>query len=536
MNIKNILMVLLFGWLLAACSGDPLPQEGEDDPTTDDDSLVDEGEVTNVSYLPLMTVERYQDWSGLDEDDLFLTYGRAPLISYYTINPVNATTGDPVTDATAGDFSILQDGIPVNPKVNFPMLQKVVGNQVALRTAIVINTSTAMDSVDRSAFIEEIKDFVSAAKDNESHPYYINNQEFTVWAVDGIAVEETGGATANKTAVLNAIDAVKTNWENGSYKSTGANHLYDGVVEAIGRFSGDSQFSVPLDFRDANTGENNDLFDYVTPDFILASTAVVFSAGYGASNHFAEDDFKRAVESQSTFIYPEDVPPSGSATETTNLPKPLIYVVPDGEVKDDIVSGLAHTTIENTIAGGQYSFASDVVSAQISAIEEKNALTNQHVLRWAGTLRTGGPHEVVVKTRTAEDKLGYSLTVDPEYDPGSTAEMPDPQVEITGANNEYLATNDIAQAGGPYDSATTYANLISTFYPATRWTNQTFTSADYTWSFTPAGSMVENSDGSISISDNPSFPITLTLTNNNIDHDGATIPDDFVLTIQASNN
>jgi len=535
MNIKNILMVLLFGWLLAACSGDPLPQEGEDDPTTDDDSLVDEGEQTNISYLPLMTVERYQDWSGFDKDDVFRTYGRVPHVSHYTINPVNATTGDPVTDATASDFSILQDGIPVNPKVNFPMLQKVIGNQVVLRTAIVINTSTAMDSVDRSAFIQEIKDFVSAAK--SSSTYYIRDQEFTVWAVDGIAVEETGGATANKTAVINAISTVETNWGNNSYKSTGANHVYDGVTEAIGRFSGDSQFSVPLDFRDANTGENNDLLDYVTPDFIQATTVVLFSAGYGASNHFAEEDFKRAVESQSTYVYPEEVPPSGSATETTNLPKPLIYVVPDGEVKDDIISGLAHTTIENTISGGQYNFSSDIISAQISAIEEKNVLSNQHVLRWAGTLRTGGPHEVVVKTRTAEDKLGYSLTVDPEYDPPSTAPMPDPQVEITGANNEYLATNVVSGLlASDYNSATTYANLISTFYPATRWTNQTFTSADYTWSFIPAGSMVENSDGSISISDNPSFPITLTLTNNNIDHDGATIPDDFVLTIQASNN
>ena len=86
-----------------------------------------------------------------------------------------------------------------------------------------------------------------------------------------------------------------------------------------------------------------------------------------------------------------------------------------------------------------------------------------------------------------------------------------------------------------YDSATTYANLISTFYPATRWTTQTFEESDFTWTY-PANSMIENENGSVTIdSENATFPITLTLTNNNIEHNGATITDNFTLTIQESN-
>ncbi len=515
---------------MTGCSGVAEEQVADDETPADGGSLVELPPVTDFSYLPLMTIELYADWNAGGNDNVFLPYGRTPAISYYTINPISATTGASTTGASVDDYNILEDGVPVNPKVNFPMLQPIVGNQIILRTAIVINTSSTMDSVDRSAFISEIKDYVTQAK--ASSTSYIADQEFTVWGFSGIAVEETGGATGDEAAVLTALDTVSANWANGSYESEGANHTYDAIFRAIGRYNGAGEhpIDVPVTLRDADTFETNDLVDFVTPDFILASSIILFSAGYSSSNQIGEEFVVQALESQSNLAYDAEVEAAGTATETKNLGKPLIYVVPAGESEDPILASKASSIIKSS------TFAESVVSSQIEDLNEKFALGNQHVLRWASAIRSGSGHSLEVSSRTAEDKFGYKLSVE---DFGAavinTSQMPDPQVEITGANNEYIATNIEPTGLNPYDAAINFSNLISTFYPATRWTNQVFTSADYTWGYSPANSMVENADGSVSIANGAAFPITLTLTNNNIQHDGAIISDNFTLTIQASN-
>jgi len=219
MNNKIIPLFLLMTALLSACGGsdvdsrqaDPAAKDGD----TDDGTLVDDGSFTNVSFLPLMTVELFSTWSGFTSDNVFRSYGKSPFITYYTINPVNASTLAPVTDAKASDFNMKEDGIPLNSKVNFPVLQKIVGNRVNLNTALVINTSSAMYGVERIAFIQEIKDYVSSSL--ASSNYYIANQQFTIWAFDGLIVEETftsGGRTNDEADIHAALDRVLTNWEN----------------------------------------------------------------------------------------------------------------------------------------------------------------------------------------------------------------------------------------------------------------------------------------------------------------------------------
>lgn len=533
MKIKTFIYGMCFFFLIGCSGGDPITTAADE--SEEDDTSVDLGAVTNYSYLPLMTVEQFKEWNAAENENVFLTYGHTDLISLYTINPIDATTGAPSTGATATDFNILEDGIPVNPNVSFPLLQPILGNQIDLRTAILINTSSAMSmtAANQAAFINEIKAYVTAAK--SSSVSHIKNQEFVVWGYSGDIVEETGGATAVEANVLTAIDAVSTKWTNGAYETIGANHTYDAIVRAIGRYVGKGEFETATDLilRDALTAEDNDLEEKVTPDSIVASNIVLFSAGYGSSDQFGEEFVKKALDSQYTLAYQLDIELQGRDTATEIVGKPLIYVVPDGESQDSIIAEKASSIVSTTISGGAYSFADEVVAAQINALNDKFVLSNQHVLRWASAIRTGEKHSLEVSSRTAEDKFGYVLTVD-DYgiDGVITNSMPDPQVEITGANNEYIASNAISNT---YDAATTYSNLISTFYPATRWTNQVFTSANYTWSYTPLNSMTENSDGSISISESATYPITLTLTNNGIVHDGATVSDDFILTIEASN-
>jgi len=537
MNNKIIPLFLLMTALLSACGGsdvdsrqaDPAAKDGD----TDDGTLVDDGSFTNVSFLPLMTVELFSTWSGFTSDNVFRSYGKSPFITYYTINPVNASTLAPVTDAKASDFNMKEDGIPLNSKVNFPVLQKIVGNRVNLNTALVINTSSAMYGVERIAFIQEIKDYVSSSL--ASSNYYIANQQFTIWAFDGLIVEETftsGGRTNDEADIHAALDRVLTNWENDTYgEVTGANHGYDAIVEAIGRLSASGPFDHTVELRDSNTlaADANDLVDEVTPDYIKLSNLVYFSAGYSATNVFNEEFVVKALESQSTYIY--DVSQGPSST-TINLGKGLIYVIPDGGSEDDVIAAKSDAVIKDSLSNSAYNFSSSIIDAQVSAVQKRAVLDNQHVLRWSSSIRSGSGHSLEIATRTPEDKYSYTLSID-SYDviPSNDA-MPLPQVEITGVNDEYLAANDPDNAGAPYNSAIAFASQISTFYPAVRWTNQTFTSSDYTWSSLPADAITINANGSVSINSGATYPITLTLSNSNIEHQGSTMTDDFVLTIE----
>lgn len=555
MNVMLIRKILLLSTFLGlvACSGDPIDTtnvETDTDDTTTSTDEIDLGSTTHVTYLPLMTIDQFKDWSGFTEDNILLGYYRHPWIYHYTINTLDSRTGLPVTGASASDFNILIDDIPVNPKVSFPLLQPIVGNQIVLRTAIVINTSSAMDAVDQQAFIDEIIDYVELAKDSSTS--YIANQEFTVWGYSGHAVEETGGATAVEADIIAAINAVDAKWTSGAYEagvggsvSGGANHTYDAVVEAIGRYAGDGEYKIsagPVVYRDSVTGESNDLMEFVTPDFISGTSVILFSGGYGSPNRFGSELVQDALDSQAGKIYEATVTPAGADTEAKEASKPFIYVIPDGEQEDVLLGGKASSIVRDNFDGAAYNFAGNVLTAQINAIETRFALGNQHVLRWASPVREGDKHEQKVTTRTPVDELGFTITNDEHGIDGIDGQaMPEPQVEITGANNEYIATNIVTQTiidtrtAGDYDTATTYANLISRFYPATRWTNQTFTDANYTWIDTPDGSVIENADGSVSISPSATFPFTLELQNNNIEHNGATITDNFILTVQETN-
>jgi hypothetical protein len=527
--------------ILAACGG------GEDinsvNAETETEAEVDPDSDTNVSYLPLMTFESYAEWFNDTDSGIYRSFSRAPFISYTIINPVDATTLDPISTATADDFIISEDGLPINPKVSFPLLQGILGNQLYLRTAIVINTSSSMGGLDavkdenRVDFIQGIKDYVAAAQSNSN--YYMADQEFTVWGYSGVAIEETPRATSNNTDINNALDTVLAKWQSGAYESSGGNNTYDAIVEAIGRYIGPGQYSSSpvLEFRDTAEGtDRNDLTDLVTQDYILASNIILFSTGIGISNSFGPDYVSKALESQGTNVYQDNVTPNGSSTEFVLLKKPLIYVVPgDSARADENLVNLAHTTISALLSSDdEYSFSDSIIAAQIASLEAKNSLTNQHLLRWASAIRSGSGHTQVLETRSSDDQYGFKLSNGLDFTVTNSTPLPTPQVEITGANNEYIATNSFSI---DYDAATTYANLINKFYPATRWTNQEFNAVtDYSWTVSPAGAVIiDEIDNSVTIATDAGYPITLTLTNNNIDHQGGTITDDFVLTILESN-
>lgn len=482
-----------------------------DEKTSDD--LIDDGETNNVSFLPLMTYELYSEWSGMDNNSLVYQIEN-PFINHFMITPVNATTLEPIDNASISDYSISEDGIPLNPKANFQMLQKVLGNQVWLDTAIVVNTSAAMSSVDKAAFIAEIKDFVS--KTRNSTDTTIATQRFTVWGFDGGQKEGDGGIQretvgfANNVADANtALSTVLTKWQDGSYQVAGSNHAYDAVIEAIGRFVGNGPFGVEEDLRDPLEFDNNyelydDLTDRFTSDAIIVSNVVLFSAGYSDTNRFDGDTMIKALNAQSLSKYDTDSAPSGATTATKDLGKALIYVVPPGESKDDVIEGVATATIDATYSNGEYSFADDIIAQQIDAITARINRNNQYLVRYASSVRAGTGHTGELKTRTSDESYGYTISwkIDRDDVPDELLNMPTPEVEITGANNEYLSAD------------TAYLSEINTFYPATRWTNTQYASDDYEWNSTLT--FTTNTDGSITIPVNAGSG-QLTLKNTKID-------------------
>lgn len=514
--MKNYLLMLMLAIGLVGCGGssggpagkatnDPAEEDPTDVPTeeTDPDDLIDTGDKNNVSYLPLMTLELYKDWSGFDGDRRFRIYGEEPFIEHLVISPVNATTLEPIDTATMADFDLMEDDVPLNPETNFQMLQKIAGNQIHLNTAIVINTSSAMDMVDRTALINGIKSYISTAK--SSGDSTISNQTFTIWAFDGGRVkgdggilEETSGFTSDMAGLNAVLDTVLAGWNSGKYSISGTNHTYDAVVEAIGRFNGTGPFN---NAEDLSADGVNDLWDYVTSDGIWFSNILLFSAGYSDTNRFNAEYAVKAIESQSLSVYDTDTGPSGSASATKDLGKALFYMVPAGATQDGVFSGLAAATTELQYASGAYNFATTLVAKQQQVIAERINTDNQYVIRYASAIRSGEGHKAMLASRTAEDKYGYSLEW--EFDridvPAEYWQMPDAMPEITNANNEYLSA-DVA-----------FYSDNQRFYPATRWTNTIYSSDDYTWSST--GSISVNSDGSVTVAESNSFPIDLTLTN-----------------------
>lgn len=540
---------------LAACSGDPVPVTEENTDTvgdTDTEDLVNEGSLTNISYLPLLTLEVSKDWSGFTEDRIFRTYNKSlsadnsdpSFIQHYLIKPVNATTLAPISTAKLEDYTILEDGVPLNPKVNYPMLQKVLGNSVQLSTAIVINTSSAMDGINRPALINEIKNYIATAKADSDRR--ISQQRFTIWGFDGASeifdggiIEETGGFSTDESAISAALDRVSAKWLSGEYSISGSNHAYDAVIESIGRYFGDGPFTTGEVLRDSLTSadDDNDLVDYMNPDAIQLSSIIFFSSGFSSSNRFDAEYFIDAMESQALLIYDEDAGPAGDGTTTKELGKSLIYVVPDSGDLDTVVSGMADSIITPNLSGSSYTFAQNVIAAQKAAVDKRISPNDQYVLRFASMIRFGEGHETILKTRTDSNKYGYALTATYDVLP-LDYKRPTPHVEITGANNEYLAMGKIYETIGgvesrvrTYDSAIAYADQITTFYPAVRWSNQAFSTSDYTWSSVPSNAFTENTDGSVTIKTDVGYPIVLTLSNNAISYEGATLTDDFVLTI-----
>ncbi|TNC81696.1 MAG: hypothetical protein C9356_07490 [Oleiphilus sp.] len=475
---------------------------GSSEDSSDDSSSDDSGGgsgssgsgTSSVSYLPLSVYEAFSAYSGFSADGLFQGDGSAPFISEYLINPVSASNLAPVTDAVTNDYVVTIDSIEIDASESFPILQKVIGTPVTLRTALVFDVSDSTDSVDIAALVTEAKAYVAAAQASANE--IIAEQEFVVWAFGQSIEELTSGFTSNTAAVETALDLVETRFNSGALGTS--SNLHRAVVEVIGRFSDDTyDFSVDGD---------NDLVDTATDEGVELSQMAVFSSGPDTFLEMTADLMANAISSQSFLVYDTS---SSDNTATTFLKKPVFYYVVGDEDQGTVYENLstdAEALTYLTLSAGAYSFSDDLIQEQIDAIEARIDLDNQYMYRYAFLPRIGD-HEIIFTSNSS----GYNYSLTSSYAaadllPFAALGTPEEElaslVEITGPEGEFLSNGEASLAE------------VSTFGFATRWTNTTYGAGDYSWSL-PAGSatLTVNGDGTATISAKTTSTVTLRLTN-----------------------
>lgn len=507
------ILVVFAALVLSGCSGsssdsgignnDSSNDSGSGDSGSDSGSNNDTGPTQGVSYLPLSVYEAYDEFSGEDRGGTFSSDSDPAYVISYLINPIDAATQETISTAETSDYSVTVDGLAIDGHESFPMLQKVIGNTIHLRTALVFDLSQSMYQADISALINEAKAYVADAQ-GYTGDASIATQEFTVWAFGSNTEELTGGFTSQTDDINAALDLVvaRSQATDASYLGSASN-LHRAVVEAIGRYTDEDE---GYDFGDS---VDNDLIDYSSKDGIWMSQLVIFSSGPDTYLEFNEELFSQGIGSQRLIKYGED-----AGTETF-INKPVFYYVVGGDTNGDtyqLLSDTAEVTTNiNLISGTSYSFSSSLIANQIAAIDTRIDRDNQYVFRYALLPRIG-EHTSVFQSSNA---IGHNYSLTTTYEETETTDdlndgigspyseyinggIVTSLVEITGPNGEYISNARASLA------------TVSSFLPATRWVNNP--PSDYSWSLTNGTFSVSGDDGTVTISSISDGPSILTLT------------------------
>lgn len=522
MSLRNKLlcMTLLPGLFLTGCSGGSSDDfslgngsgnfgSPPDNSSTDGGGSSGETEsTTNISFLPLSVYEKSDAFGGEGSAGLFQgewQYSEFPS-PVHIINPIDTRTLASTSTAVVTDFKVTVDDIEIDPTESFPLLQKVIGNPVQLRTALVFDLTNSASEVDYTQLFLEAKDYVAAVKAH-SNPV-IANQEFVVWGfghndplqVDVYETTAPGGFTTDQATINAAIDSLQARITAGINQGAPTN-LHKAIVQVVGRYA-DSSATPPIDF---GLDGNNDLVDRVSTNGIELSQMALFSSGPDTLGEFSSQLMTDAIQSQGFLQFNPDDP---SLSTQTFSNKPVFYYVVGANtpgVAYSKISDDAETTRSLTLVNGEYNFSTQLIADQIAAINSRIDLDNQYIYRYAFLPRQGD-HTAVLASRA--ENFNYTLTT--QYTSallafyagvGTPAFELSSLVEITGPNGEFLSANEAS------------LSEVTTFRPATRWISTSYDPADdYTWLLIN-GTGVENADGSYTVNSIVGTSATLQLTN-----------------------
>lgn len=502
------LSALTLTFLLTACggSGDPvIPETNNPNDPNNPANPSNPGATSSVTYFPLNTYLKGDNYLG-EGTEAFAGIMFNPLIKAYVIAPVDAQTLEPAS-ANISDYSITMNDQVIDSAEQYAMLQRIVGLPNQLNTALVIDTGGRSQAVNRQALINELKAYISAV---QSHPDpVVKNQQFTILAYgdEVSAVQPT--LTASAETLNSALDSVLTNWETlGQGTST-----YEAIVTAIGTYTGTSPADSAQEYELGNDGIDDLLDGYQQSATDLSlfrlSSVVLVSAGGASNNIFTAESVREALEWQSYVVYDTEAESEAAEPDTnenvsendntvipdsaiTYLGKPLLYVrVGDGQ-PNAALQNMAAASID----GRNYSFANELITAQLNAIAIRTKEDNRHLVRFAVRERDGN-HTILFRSQSRG--FNYALVTELDlkaiYEASQDLDTPvapppqvAPLVEITNASNDYFAAGRIRRVDA------------TRLFPATRFTVKAYSaSSDYSWTI---GGVVRNpnADGSVTIS------------------------------------
>ena len=511
MSMYRFYLTALMAGMLAACGGgDPVVQSSsgsDDEDDGDTPSTAVEGNTS--SFYPL---QFFVEGDGYVDEAAFDSIWFNPVIRGYVIAPVNSVSLEPLEAPDIADYSVTINAEPVSVEEQGLMMQKIIGLPVALFTTIVIDTSgsnSAAAGVNQTALIDEVKDFIASAQASSDET--ISNQLFYIiaYANGGSGVEGLlPGFTSNAADLNSALDALLAGdaWEDrGSGSAT-----YEAIVKAVGSYSGSgSSEATTVDLSSDGIPDLRDGYvfngTYIGGDAtqltgIAVSNIVLVSSGENTVQEtFQKADAEAAlnwqsllqfVEAEGTDIVntsngeEEEAEQEQATVEASGMPLWYVAVTGSGEEPDSSIAEMAASTFA-TNSKAEFSFATDVINAQISSVNNRIKPDNQYLVRY-NLFERDGTHDLLFSS-VAEEGYTYSLTTELDLTGFAGYGQAQPVVEITGPKNSYLPEGNVSLEN------------VSTLYPATRWTVASYESADYSW--TVGGSpRSANADGSITIS------------------------------------
>jgi len=204
--------------------------QGDDELDPDEDPANPTEPTSTVTYYPLQFFLQGENYV---EEDVFDGVWFDPMIHGYVISPVDQDTLEPV-DADVDEFILSADGELVDAAEQGVVMQRLMGMEVSLDTAILIDTSGSSSDIESASnLFQEVRDFIAAAR--ASSDPAIRNQRFIIWEFNDQVNAVTTTLSTDDSALNTALNGMQSSWN-----PVGASGLYEAIFYSIGSYLPDS--------------------------------------------------------------------------------------------------------------------------------------------------------------------------------------------------------------------------------------------------------------------------------------------------------
>src|SRR5690606_12351954 len=244
------LLALCAALLLTACGGFGDVVGGGDSNTSGPG-----GTNTNPNPNTFFPLNIYKQGANYTPNDLFKGIIFDPYVKAFLIAPVTGFDLAPVSNPKITDYDLTVNGKAVHHYQQYTQMQKVLGQDVELTTAIIIDASAYRNSFDPAKFKAAILKYISDAQSNSDE--VIKNQKYTFWVYGNEAYYLLAQPTSDLALITDKLDLVFDNiTEIGSGSARN-----EAIVYAIGGFGGTTASGVAInmttDLQDIRLNDEN---------------------------------------------------------------------------------------------------------------------------------------------------------------------------------------------------------------------------------------------------------------------------------------